>query len=281
MKVRLNEKEREKITVNELARFIFRLAKAEKGHGHNSRGSATDILNDIYVEGRKAVEKIGEDFTLKFYEAVALLKRRGLIMGVGYTEHRSHDNTDWFRQWLYLTSVGERSDIGKDAIILIDDAQGIVNSLKSQVSNLDPVVEQYYLESLRTCQEGFYVSSAICLGAASERIIHCLADAIIKHNSRYEQKIQANRREISKLIEYLSQNIKNLSDGIIDDSFMNDVREELDGIAQIYRRNRNKAGHPRKIHDDIGRAEQENYLHSFRRYALTIFKAIAILTPPA
>jgi hypothetical protein len=55
------------------------------------------------------------------------------------------------------------------------------------------------------------------------------------------------------------------------------VKEQLEMMEKIYRINRNDAGHPKSVPMNIERCEQENYLNSFRRYAITIFKAIDLL----
>ena len=178
--------------------------------------------------------------------------------------------------FVHPTSVGKESDFHDGILILIDDAKKIVDSLTKEVPKLDNVVKQYYLQSLRACQEGLYIASVICLGAASERAVNCLAEAVINHDPKYKNDIE-QLRYISKVIDYLSDKIREIFGSITDNQFMNELREKLKGIGHIYRRNRNEAGHPDAIPMDIARDEQENYLNSFRRYAITVFKAIDML----
>ena len=173
-----------------------------------------------------------------------------------------------------LTSDGERSGFDDGIIILIDDAQEIVNKIKEEIPNLDDVVEQYYLESLRTCQEGCYIASVICLGAASERAINCLADAVIKHDDSRREGIEAHRQPISQLTQHLISKFKEYFNPIENRA---EIRRQLEGMAMIYRLNRNEAGHPSSLPQDWQRDEQECYLNQFRRYVCTVFKAINIL----
>ena len=277
----LTPEQRAKITVAELARHILRHLKffLEKSRSGSSRHQFRDedveswslahLLPQICSENKPQHEVKDPSFYRKFSEAIALLKRRGLLMdGV------PRSLNEWPR--VQLTSVGERSDFDDGSLILIDDAQEIVNKVKGEVPNLDDVVEQYFLESLRTCQEGCYIASVICLGAASERAINCLAKAVIKHDDNRRQDIE-NQRNISALTNYLLDNVKQIFKTIADIAFPLELRDKLGGMAAIYRRNRNDAGHPNSVSHVWRRDNQECFLNEFRRYVCTVFKAIAIL----
>ena len=267
MQLSLNREQREQMTVAELARFMFRLAKEKKISFNNLSGLQQQLCSE-----REQLNHVGDDsFLLKFYEAIAQLRRRGLLVDV------VESNFIPPRTRTRLTSVGEKSDFHDGILILIDDAHEIVNSLKEEIPDLDPVVEQYYLESLRTCQEGFYISSVICLGAASERAINCLAEAVVNCDASYQADI-GNQRTISALTRYLSQNVNKIFKSIADSTFQSELRDKLEGMGRIYRLNRNDAGHPDSLPQDWRRDEQECYLNQFHRYVLTIFQAIDILT---
>ena len=261
----LSREQREQMTVAELARFIFRLAKEE------------EVFDNLpYLQERLCPEnKFGyaygdRSFFLKFYEAIAQLKRRGLLVDMVEPDKP-------LEPYLRLTSVGEKSDINDEILILIDDAHEIVNSLKEKIPYLDPVVEQYYLESLRTCQEGCYIASVICLGAASERAINCLAEAVVNRDANYEADIE-KQQGISALTRYFLQNVNPIFKPIADSAFRSELKDKLEGMARIYRLNRNEAGHPSSVRQEWQRDEQESNLNQFRRYVLTIFQAIDSLS---
>ena len=275
----LDPAQREKISVPELARHILCHLKLfvekarDHGSGYHFSGgvetfSLPSLQEQICPENKVGCEVKDSTFSQKCYEAIALLKRRGLLMDVITSNNRAPS--------LHLTSVGERSDFDDGSLILIDDAQEIVNKVKGEVPNLDDVVEQYFLESLRTCQEGCYIASVICLGAASERAINCLAKAVIKHDDNRRQDIE-NQRSISALTNYLLDNVKQIFKTIADIAFPLELRDKLGGMAAIYRRNRNDAGHPNSVSHVWRRDNQECFLNEFRRYVCTVFKAIAIL----
>lgn len=180
----------------------------------------------------------------------------------------------------WLTSVGQESDFHDGILILIDAPQQIVNAIKMEVPNLDPVVEQYYLESLRACQEDINISSVICLGAASERAINCLAEAVKQHAPQYQSDID-NCNSIAPLVRVLLDKSKNIINQVFiplaDRGFASQLKDKLEGIARIYRINRNEAGHPTTI-QNWNREEQQGNLSQFRAYVKTIFKAIDYIT---
>ena len=177
----LDETQRKKCSIEELARIIFRFVK-EETNKRMSKRTRSNFGLEYMQETLCPVNKPSYapkdlPFCLKFYEAIARLKQRGLLM-----EANSQCFGSTSADAVCLTSVGEKSDFDEGILILIDDACEVVQALKQNICNLDPVVEQYYLESLRTCQNGAYISSVICLGAASERTINCLAEAVVQCN---------------------------------------------------------------------------------------------------
>lgn len=254
----------ETITLSELIKLIFRRIKEGGSEPYN-------LIRDFLPGYRhNTSDKRIEEFENKFQEAWATLLRRGLIMQTVRVR-----DTIGYPVEFRLTSTGQKSDFGDGILILVDDAQQIVNKLKEKIPDLNPVIEQYFLESLRACQEGLYISSVICLGAASERAIHCLKDAVINYDSSRRADIE-KQTTISALTRYLSDNINRIFT-MADGAFRSTLRDKLEGTARLYRLNRNVAGHPSNIPQDWERIEQENYLNQFRRYITTVFEAIDLL----
>ena len=255
MNFALDERERADCSIEDLARIICRYMK------EIIRKDKKDIHKLEDMMAILGSEKGDWNFDMKFDEAIARLKQRGILMRVNYTSVES----------VCFTSVGAKTDFGDELLILIDDAYDVVKSLKAKIPNLDTVVEQYYLESLRTCQNGSYISSVIGLGAASERTINCLAEVVARMPGQKE-KIEG-KRNISALARYLLDNAAVLFISL-DSTLRNELKEKLTGLASIYRLNRNEAGHPSSVPQDWTRDEQECYLSQFRRLAITCFKAI-------
>lgn len=208
----------------------------------------------------------------KVLEAVTLLERRGLVVRNIRSSLRG-GHPDQFV--VYLTSVGIKSDIEADVILLVDKPEEIVRALEEKTGDLDEVVRQYYLESLRAFQEGLYISSVICLGAASERAIHWLAETIESYSEKYQEEIEKRRNgNISRLTEYLSNTV--IPNTFVDDKdFARELKDLLDGLGNLYRENRNEAGHPKTIYQSWLEEDQGRLLIYFRRYITTICEAIA------
>ena len=201
--------------------------------------------------------------------AVALLERRGLVVRDVWDPLR-HVSSDKFI--IYLTSIGIKSNIDDEIILLVDNPEEIVGKLEDRVGDLDDVVRQYYLESLRAYQEGLYISSVICLGAASERAIHWLAESIESHFKQYQGKFKT-KRNMPDLIKYLSDTVMpNIFRS--DKNFADELKKRLNGLGDLYRENRNEAGHPQTIDQSWLAEDQEYLLIQFRRYITTICEAI-------
>lgn len=280
MDIPLSGELKKKLSVNQLAKLIFRLGKENRILIMDGKSLLDKLSPPEKAQAESPInDRNDKEFCLKFYEAIAWLKRRGLLMDIvdptGYG--------DTLEPHLRPTSVWEMSSLDDAGIImLIDDLQETVNSLKKEIRNLDDdavdIVAQYYWESLRACQEGLYISSAICLGAASEKTIDCLGKAI---SERYPQKHNVKDRGPADLTKYLLANnalcINQIFDPVTKDkAFKRDFTAKLQRMEYIYRLNRNEAGHPESI-PETTEYEQVCFLVSFRKYAKTISKAIRLL----
>ena len=266
----LDETQREQCSVEELARIIFCFLKKVWNRDYIGLEWLREILCPKPPnENEDFYSRKNRSFFLKFYEAIARLKQRGLLMEAN--SQCFEDLTEGLHA-VCLTSIGKESYLDDGILILIDDACELVQSLKDKAHNLDPVVEQYYLESLRTCQNESYISSVICLGAASERTINCLAEAVVLCNPACKHDIDSTH-SISALTRYLLDYATQLFKSL-DPTLRNELKEKLKGLASRYRINRNEAGHPSNVPQDWKRDEQECYLSQFRRLAATCFKAI-------
>ena len=274
MRTNLDDQERKNILemdVESVAKIVFRNMKdnfkSYLDESTFSRPYIEDLRRTLFGGGDRYASR-RED--AKFLEAITLLERRGLVVrniahkGRGGYEDQFH---------VYLTSLGIKSNVDDEVILLVDKPEEIVRALEQKVGNLDEVVRQYYLESLRAYQEGLYISSVICLGAASERAILWLAESIESSYPKYQQPIQKRRRNISDLTKYLSGSI--LSDIFPNDAtFETELRKRLVLLGDLYRENRNEAGHPKTVDQSWLGEDQEILLIHFRRYITTICEAI-------
>ena len=275
MRTNLDDQERKNILemdVESVAKIVFRNMKdnfkSYLDESTFSRPYIEDLRRTLFGGGDRYASR-RED--AKFLEAITLLERRGLVVrniahkGRGGYEDQFH---------VYLTSLGIKSNVDDEVILLVDKPEEIVRALEQKVGNLDEVVRQYYLESLRAYQEGLYISSVICLGAASERAILWLAESIESYSGQYQAKIEARRSgNIFRLTEYLSNTVIPSIFGA-DKKFEEELKDRLNGLGKLYRENRNEAGHPHTINQSWLGEDQEILLIHFRRYITTICEAI-------
>lgn len=270
MAITVSEEQRQQtrqMDVESLAKFVFRLLKQrlrEKGALPDYSWTSLGLRKCLFSDAGPAQTAYDR---VRFLEAIALLERRGLVI--------KDDSHSWLRNLplaefaVHLTTIGKKSDFG-EILLLVDKPQEIVDALEQEIGKLDNVVRQYYLESLRAYQEELYIASVFCLGAASERAIHWLAEAIESYSQKYQKEIEKRRSgEISRLIKYLSDSV---IPNIFEDS--DELKDRLDRLAGIYRENRNEAGHPKNVAQNWSREDQDILLLQFRRYITTICKAI-------
>lgn len=272
----LTDNERKQILSMDMNSFTIYLFRWLKENLHTDRAN----YRKYYEVGNLAIHLFpGEatvpkpiQFYFKLSEAIAILERRGLVV-------RALEQQATFSK-ICLTSIGMNSDVDDAVLLLVDTPEEIVAELEHKFGKLDDVVRQYYLESIRAYREELYISSVICLGAASERAIHWLTEAIIGVCPLETQKgIQKNKnRSINTLTDYLCDEvICNISD--YDKRFTNKLLERLNGLARLYRENRNEAGHPQSIEQSWLKDDQEILLLHFRRYVATISEAIRKVVP--
>ena len=277
-KKELNSEKREQarsMDINSLTVFLFRWLKENLNTDSTYRRdycSIGDLRQYLFPGGPR--DNNSEEDHIKLSEAIVNLERRQLLVRVFNCPRYSSNHQDPI---ICLTDIGIKSDVDDDILLLVDPPEETVAALEQKIHRLDDVVRQYYLESLRAYQEGLYISSMICLGAASERAVHWLADTIAANFQNYQTKLKTKRNSIATLSKCLCVHI-------IPNIFKNDrilakkLVKCLDGLATVYRENRNDAGHPKTVEQSWFREDQATPLQLFRRYIITISEAIKTCT---
>ena len=279
----LTEQEREQISVEELMRLLFRHFKETPEvsvpnlllqlcpipDGIILRESGTKGKINWIIKNRHA-------FAMKFFEAIALLQKRGLIASMLCVRNIEYTNEIWPLP-LFLTNVGQQSVVEDDIVLLVDDAETIVQSVRDEVSNLDSTVADFYRESIRACQEGLLLSSCMSLGAASECAIHKLADALAVYAQQHKNAIEGKWRrknmkdKIDTLWNWIHEVEKN---DYPNEPCFKDLRSKLDALAHWYRITRNETGHADREAILPTQKEIELSIHQFRRYVINIFQIV-------
>jgi hypothetical protein len=127
------------------------------------------------------------------------------------------------------------------------DPDGYLKRLKGAVPKVDPIILVYLDECLKDFRVGCTLSSAICLGVASEKAFMLVLDAY----ARYLR--ESERTTFQKKIDGQSINpqfavFKNKYENNLKEALPRDVKEgfhtSLYGIFELIRTQRNDAGHP-------------------------------------
>ena len=294
MRAILSEQEQQQIRnmdVESLAKHVFRLLKENPylNHPHRYDFSSTflGIRENLFPDAE--LTQYRHDH-VRLLEAVVLLEKRGLVvrdfsypptvpksLAKDLTETFDRDESQVIgppdRFGVHLTSIGLKTK-WDEISLLVDKPQETVDALEQKIGTLDNIIRQYYLESLRAYQEGLYISSVLCLGVTSERAILWLAESIESYSEQFQEEIKKKRNgSIYRLTKYLSDTVIPNIFGH-DKKFVGELQNRLNGLGNVYRENRNEAGHPQTVDQSWLGEDQEILLLHFRRYITTICQAI-------
>ncbi len=162
-----------------------------------------------------------------------------------------YHNAGW--PHLSLTEYGSKAinSVGP----IPNDSSGYIKALKDAVPDLDPIIETYILESIRTYNINQLLSSTITLGCASERAILLIID-IYADNFKDADRAETFRKKIAgKFIKVQFDEFQKSVKPLLS-NFPYEIKENFDntftGVYQMIRNNRNDAGHPtgKKIDKD-------------------------------
>jgi hypothetical protein len=159
------------------------------------------------------------------------------------------------------------------------DPDGYLKKLRLSIPALDPVIETYLNESLRTFRINCLLSSTIALGCATEKalllLIAAYRDSLPAARSEKFRKNTAGRmikRQFEEFRQMLESDLRsklpqNIAEGL-------DI--ELNGLFEIFRTQRNDAGHP------TGKTLERSSIHANLRvvpvYLQKVYELIAWIT---
>ena len=129
------------------------------------------------------------------------------------------------------------------------DPEGYLESLRNVVQNLDPVIEQYIFESLNCYRQQLLFASAVMIGAAAEKAILLLLQAITDSMSNPNRKTKVtqllDRPNLPEIFDTISRTIDSLIKAkAIPYSVHQGCTEHLMSLFEMIRVERNDAIHP-------------------------------------
>jgi len=127
------------------------------------------------------------------------------------------------------------------------DIGQFIERLKTRVPAVDQFVLLYLTEALQCFRAGTYLTSAVMVGVASERILLDLRSAI-ESALDTKQKKDKFAATAGKLVKRIYDEIQKRLDPIMERITTalkkEDISAELSGIFDLIRKTRNDAGHP-------------------------------------
>lgn len=92
-----------------------------------------------------------------------------------------------------------------------EDQDGFLSALRAQVTHLDPIIDQYIQEAVAAYARKMYFASAVMVGAASEKTIYLMMDAMaasVKDTDEKRTIAKAmNERKIPSMLKILHHNL--------------------------------------------------------------------------
>jgi hypothetical protein len=157
------------------------------------------------------------------------------------------NNTDAKLPWFHVTDRGR--ELLAHGSLSPYDPDGYLSRLNNDVPYLDPIVRVYLVESLHTFRIGSLLSSTITLGCASERailiLIDAYADALPKSDGdAFKKKTQGTM--IKTRFDAFEKSAKHNErlKSAVPPAFKDTLDNPIKSIFEMYRAQRNDAGHP-------------------------------------
>jgi hypothetical protein len=132
---------------------------------------------------------------------------------------------------------------------LPEDGERYMKFLRERVPAIDPTIEQYVIEALTAFEREAYFASAVMLGAASEKELYLLAEAVLLavKDPRKGSKLQGllDRRKLLELFEAVRDTIREAATAkLIPYAHSEGSTTHLMSLYEAIRVQRNDAVHP-------------------------------------
>ena len=150
--------------------------------------------------------------------------------------------------WPFITITDHGWNVLTEASPVPYDPDGYLAALTSRNTNLHATIIRYVEESLATFRTGSYLASVVMLGAASEKLLGELCEAIgtsiadPNAAKKFRQKISSKKMKerLDTVVGWCRNHRAQLSG-----SWQNDEQiEVLEQLGHFIRKRRNDAGHP-------------------------------------
>lgn len=179
--------------------------------------------------------------------------------------------------FLHVTTFGQKCI--ESGITLAYDPEGFLAEVNRRVPKLDKIALLYLSEAVAAFNRGLLLSSTVMVGTASEYLIVMLVGTYVKalqpgNRPNFQKKIDG-AWIATQFEEFEKSFLSKVQSGAAPEEFEQDFRNCIKPLFDLYRQNRNLAGHPSGVtmDQDILRA----HLQAFPAYAERLFKLVAFL----
>lgn len=224
-----------------------------------------NIVNNFDYERYKREKHPGSKFVEKYWTEISSIFWEFIACGTiapGYGPDVHGNELSKFR----ITEYG-MAWLRSEKRPIPEDTEGYIQFLKESIKNIDRVVIEYVSEAIKTFNRNYNFSSAVMLGAASEKLIYLLADEL--KDFPIDKKL---RNDIStgflkkRGLKFLEEAISSAIDEIIKNTEIPyDIHEGsnhyLSALFDAIRIQRNDAVHPKK--GEISKSQLRLLLLSF------------------
>jgi len=146
-----------------------------------------------------------------------------------------------------LTKFGQ--DYISQSIPHYYDPQGYMEFLRNIVQNLDPVIEQYIFEGLNCYRQQLFFASAVMIGAAAEKaillLLQAITDSMTDPNGKRKTAQLLDRPNLPEIFDTITKTVNSLIKAkSIPYSVHQGCTEHLMSLFEMIRVQRNDAIHP-------------------------------------
>jgi len=178
--------------------------------------------------------------------AFVLIEAYSQIATLGYIVHwpgtPNSPNLNWFR----ATERGKQWSLFAGPAI--EDSDEFLAALNALIPTLDAVVKQYMVEAVETYNRRVWFASAVMVGAASEKVVYMLADALLLKTGGTDRKLLEKAIKERSLPSMFQQINKVVTGHINSDALPYEIHEgsepHLLSLFEAIRKQRNDAVHP-------------------------------------
>jgi hypothetical protein len=181
---------------------------------------------------------------------ILLTEGYGQLLSLGYVVPKPEPPNAPNPNWFFITEAGQEWASGSTPVP--EDLEGFLEALTTSVPNVDDVIRQYVEEALVTYGRQAFFASAVMIGAASEKAVYLLMDAL--HGAIRDPKGQKKVREaidyrglptmFNLLTQYIQQAKSIKGTGAMPYSVHEGADTHLLSLQEAIRVQRNDAVHP-------------------------------------